>query len=89
MKKIYENALTVKEAIYSNSIQDMILILTADNRVVAAKASPIRAIKEEELRVMPGIDASRFRVCGVPLPDYLWRFYGLERETEPAKEAEL
>lgn len=83
-----EQALTVLTKVngawYVNQLPNHLVIELPDGRLVMAQMSPFRHLAEKDFTDYNGHHPRRCK--GQPLPDYLYRFYGLERSDETANE---
>ena len=76
--------LNVNGAWYLDSLPTMLVIELADNSLSMAHITPFRELKPTELKTYSGYHPRKCK--GQPVPQYLYRFYGMERETKNATE---
>lgn len=72
--------LKINGAWYINAMPMNMAIELESGEVKLAKITPFREIKEDELTVYTGYHPRKLK--GQPLPDYLYRHYGLEKNEE-------
>lgn len=74
--------LKVKAAYFIRQIPSLIVVQMPDGMVLVTERDPIRAIKEDELRVLPAVTSGFWDVSknGKELPLFQYAFYGLEKE---------
>jgi hypothetical protein len=76
--------LVINRAWYLDSYPSSIIIERADNSLGMINLSPFRAVKPQDIR---DYKSHHPRKCkGQPLPDYLYKFYGLARNEESLSE---
>jgi hypothetical protein len=76
--------LTINGAWYLDSLPSSIVIERADGSLGMISITPFRAITPQDIRDYKGYHPRKCK--GSPLPDYLYRFYGLAKNTESATE---
>lgn len=76
--------LIINGAWYINQLPTMIVMEKVDGTLGMFNLTPFRAVKESEIRSYKGYHPRKCK--GSPLPDYLYRFYGLERNEETLSE---
>jgi hypothetical protein len=76
--------LKINGAWYINQLPEHLVLELADNRLVMVRMSPFRQLANEDFLAYNGHHPRRCK--GQPLPDYLYRFYGLEKSDETANE---
>lgn len=76
--------LVVNGAWYTDNYPNLIITELADNSLKMFYLTPFRKIGESDLRAYKGYHPRRMK--GNPLPEYLYRFYGLERNQESLSE---
>lgn len=74
--------LKVKAAYFIRQTPSLIAVAMPDGMVFVTERDPIRAIKEDELRVLPAITSGFWDVSknGKELPLSQYAFYGLKKE---------
>ena len=74
--------LKVKAAYFIRQTPSLIAVQMPSGAVFVAERDPIRAIKEDELRVLPAITSGFWDVSknGKELPLSWYTFYGLKKE---------
>lgn len=74
--------LKVKAAYFIRQTPSLIAVQMPSGAVFVAERDPIRAIKEDELRVLPAITSGFWDVSknGKELPLSQYTFYGLKKE---------
>ena len=74
--------LKVKAAYFIRQTPSLIAVAMPDGMVFVTERDPIRAIKEDELRVLPAITSGFWDVSknGKELPLSQYVFYGLKKE---------
>lgn len=74
----------VNNAWYVKQLPNEIVLELVDGRMVFAHMTPFRELKDSELHEYKGYHP---RKCSAePIPGYLYRFYGLEKNEEIASE---
>lgn len=76
--------LVVNGAWYTNNYPNLIITELADNSLKMFYLTPFRKIGETDLKPYKGYHPRKMK--GSPLPEYLYRFYGLERNQESLSE---
>ena len=76
--------LTVNGAWYINQLPNMVVVERIDGRLGMFHLTPFRAINETDIRDYKGHHPRKCK--GSPLPEYLYRFYGLARNDETMSE---
>ncbi len=76
--------LIINGAWYLDSLPSSIVIERADGSLGMISLTPFRAITPQDIRDYKGYHPRKCK--GSPLPDYLYRFYGLAKNTESATE---
>ncbi len=76
--------LKINGAWYINQLPERIVIELPPNRLVMVRMTPFRLLTQEDFYAYNGHHPRRCK--GQPLPDYLYRFYGLEKSNETANE---
>lgn len=76
--------MTVNGAWYVNQLPTMVVVELADGSLGMFNLTPFRAITETDIKPYKGYHPRKMK--GHPLPDYLYRFYGLERNEETLSE---
>jgi hypothetical protein len=76
--------LIINGAWYLDAYPSSIIIERADNSLGMINLTPFRAIKAQDIRDYKSYHPRKCK--GSPLPDYLYRFYGLAKNTESATE---
>ena len=75
---------TVNGAWYVDSLPTMLVAEMADGTLKMFDMQMFRQVAENELKPYKGYHPRRMK--GSPLPEYLYRFYGLERNEETLSE---
>lgn len=70
----------INGAWYVDQLPTMIVIETVDGTLGMFNLTPFREVKDSDIRPYKGHHPHTMK--GSPLPEYLYRFYGLERELE-------
>lgn len=76
--------LIINGAWYVDQFPTMIVMEKVDGTLGMFYLTPFRAIKEVDIKPYNGYHPRKMK--GNPLPDYLYRFYGLERNDESLSE---
>lgn len=76
--------LTINGAWYINQLPNNIVCELVDGTLKMFFITPFKAQKIEEMREYKGYHPRKCK--GSPLPDYLYRFYGLQKNEESATE---
>jgi hypothetical protein len=76
--------LTINGAWYLDAYPNLIIAEMLDNTLKMFHLTPFRAIKEVDMRPYKGYHPRKCK--GSPLPEYLYRFYGLARNDETLSE---
>jgi len=76
--------MTINGAWYLNALPNHIVIELQDGSLAKFFMTPFRGIKEGDLTQYKGYHPRKSK--GQPLPDYLYRFYGLARNEESLSE---
>lgn len=76
--------ITVNGAWYVDSLPTMLVAEMADGTLKMFDMQMFRQVAENELKPYKGYHPRRMK--GHPLPEYLYRFYGLERNEETLSE---
>jgi len=74
----------VNGAWYLNNLPTMLVVEMVDGDLTMFDMQKFRKIEESELKEYKGHHPRKMK--GHPLPDYLYRFYGLERNEETLSE---
>ncbi len=74
----------INGAWYLDSLPTMLVIEKPDNTLAMSNITPFRELTAEDLKTYAGYHPRKCK--GQPLPQYLYRFYGLERGPEIASE---
>lgn len=74
----------VNGAWHLNNLPTMLVVEMVDGSLVMFDMQRFRQIEESELKEYKGHHPRKMK--GHPLPDYLYRFYGLERNEETLSE---
>jgi hypothetical protein len=76
--------LIINGAWYLDSLPSSIVIERADGSLGMISLTPFRAITPQDIRDYKGYHPRKCK--GSPLPDYIYRFYGLAKKSESATE---
>lgn len=76
--------LTINGAWYLDAFPNLIIAERMDGTLVMFNLTPFRAIREKDLRPYKSYHPRKCK--GQPLPDYLYKFYGLARNEESLSE---
>jgi hypothetical protein len=76
--------MVVNGAWYTDNYPNLIITELADSSLKMFYLTPLRKIGEADLKPYKGYHPRRMK--GYPLPEYLYRFYGLERNQESLSE---
>lgn len=76
--------LQINGAWYIDNLPNHLVIELKNGNLVMVRMAPFRAITENDFMQYKGYHPRKMK--GQPLPDYLYRFYGLERSNETANE---
>lgn len=76
--------LTINGAWYVDNYPSLIIAEMVDNSLMMFHLTPFRKIRQTDLRPYKGYHPRKCK--GSPLPDYLYRFYGLARNNESLSE---
>lgn len=76
--------LIINGAWYLDAYPSTIIIERADSSLGMINLTPFRAIKPQDIRDYKSYHPRKCK--GQPLPDYLYRFYGLQKNDESATE---
>lgn len=76
--------LKINGAWYINQLPEHIVLELPDNTLAMVRVSPFRHLTEQDFGQYKGHHPRKCK--GQPLPDYLYRFYGLEKSDETANE---
>jgi hypothetical protein len=76
--------MTINGAWYINQLPTMMVIERTDGTLAMFYMTPLRKIKEKDLQEYKGYHPRKCK--GSPMPDYLYRFYGLARNDETLSE---
>lgn len=76
--------LKINGAWYIDSLPNMIVIEKESGELGMFYLTPFREIKDSDIKDYKGYHPRK--VSGKPLPDYLYRFYGLEKNEESLSE---
>ncbi len=78
------NPMVINGAWYINSLPSHIVMERMDGTLAKFFVTPFRGIKEADLTLYKGYHPRKSK--GQPLPDYLYKFYGLARNEESLSE---
>lgn len=76
--------LTINGAWYVNNVPTMLVVELSDGSLAMFNLTPFREVSEADLRPYKGHHPRKMK--GSPLPDYLYRHYGLGRNDESLSE---
>jgi len=76
--------MTINGAWYLDALPQNIIIERVDGSLAMFYLTPLRGIREQDLKPYKGYHPRKSK--GQPLPDYLFRFYGLSRNEESLSE---
>lgn len=79
-----DESIIINGAWYLDAYPSSIVIERADSSLGMINLTPFRAIKPQDIRDYKSYHPRKCK--GQPLPDYLYRFYGLQKNDESATE---
>lgn len=86
-REIFEpqcNPMIINGAWYINQLPNQLVLELVDGSLGMFYLTPFRAIKEADIKLYKGYHPRKCK--GSPLPEYLYRFYGLARNEETLSE---
>lgn len=72
----------IKECYYLRPYPHDIAVVFPDGSAKVTPLSPFRTVREDEFRSLFGLDNLTYRekMLQDKVPEYIWRFYGFEKE---------